>query len=200
MVKYFHFHTPNGDDYDAPLETHRCRANAKAGNRCKNRVTIGLSTCWQHTLSQKFLQIKTSTIPNAGDGLFARRGKIDDRTIVVFKSGNVVCQYNGEIISQQTLEDRYGDNTAPYGVELRGRKEDGALARGVGTLINHNPRKKNCRIATNRANRAQIIAIKNVKNGDELFVSYGRSYRFNEDVETSTNGRKYTVFNFLRCP
>ena len=138
--------------------------------------------------------MKTSTIPDAGDGLFARRGSVDDRTIV-FKSGDVICQYNGEIISQQTLEERYGDNTAPYGVELRaGRKEDGALARGVGTLINHYPRKKNCRIAVNRANRAQIIAIKNIKNGDELFVSYGRSYRFNEDgVETSTNGRKYTV-------
>ena len=196
MVKYFHFHTPDGDNFDAELETHRCRANSKAsGTRCKNRVTIGLSTCWQHTMSQKFLQIRTSTIEGAGDGLFVRRmGAQDDRTIVVFKAGDVICQYNGEIISQQTLEERYGDNTAPYGVELRaGRKEDGAVARGIGTLINHYPRKKNCRIAINRNNRAQIVATKNIRNGDELFVSYGRSYRFNEDVETSTNNRKYTV-------
>jgi len=194
-MKYFHFHTPDGDDFDAPLETHRCRANSKAsGTRCKNRVTIGLSTCWQHTLSQKFLQVKTSTIPEAGEGLFARKGPVDDRSIVVFKPGEVVCQYNGEIISQQTLESRYGQFTAPYGVELRaGRKEDGALSRGIGTLINHYPRKKNCRIAINRANRAQIISTKRIFNGDELYVSYGKSYRFNENVETSTNNRKYTV-------
>jgi len=194
MVKYFHFHTPDGNDFDAPLETRRCTANSKAGNRCKNRVTIGLSTCWQHTLSQKFLQVKTSTIPNAGDGLFARRGPEDDRSIVVFKPGEVVCQYNGEVTSQEILEERYSRNTAPYGVELRaGRKEDGALFRGIGTLINHNPRKQNCRIAVNRSNKAQIICLRTVRNGSELFVSYGRSYRFNEDVETSTNGRKYTV-------
>ena len=196
MVKYFHFHSPSGDDFDQPLDTVRCTASSKgSGNRCKNRVTIGLSTCWQHTLSQKFLQVKTSTIPNAGDGLFARKGPIDDRSIVVFKSGDVICQYNGEMISQQTLESRYGQFTAPYGVELRaGRKEDGALSRGIGTLINHYPRKKNCRIAINRANRAQIISMKTIKNGDELFVSYGRSYRFNEGgVETSTNNRKYAI-------
>jgi len=194
MVKYFHFHTPDGDDFDAPLETHRCRANSKAGDRCKNRVTIGLSTCWQHTLSQKFSQVKTSTIPEAGDGLFAREGPIDDRSIVVFKPGDVICQYNGEVISQENLEERYGGNTAPYAVLLNSnRREDGALARGVGTLINHNARKKNCRIAINRNDRAQIISIENIKNGGELFVSYGRSCRFDEDVETSTNGRKYTV-------
>ena len=146
-------------------------------------------------MSQKFLQIRTSTIEGAGDGLYARKGPIDDRSIVVFKAGDVVCQYNGEVISQENLEERYGSrNTAPYAVLLNSnRREDGALARGVGTLINHNVRKQNCRIAINRNNRAQIVATKNIRNGDELFVSYGRSYRFNEDVETSTNGRKYSV-------
>ena len=90
---------------------------------------------------------------------------------------------------------RYKEYTAPYGLQNRiDIFEDAAFKRGIGSIINHAPRKANCRISIGRNNRASIVATKNIKNGEELYMSYGKDYKLVEDgVRTSTNNNKYKV-------
>jgi hypothetical protein len=96
----------------------------------------------------------------------------------------------GEIINQQQLFHKYGQYTAPYGIQINANTyEDGARHRGVGSLINHKPvAQSNVRFSIGRDKKAYIVATKNIRNKAELYVSYGRGYRFNEQgVETPSN-------------
>ena len=67
---FFHFHT---DDFtfDKKLSSKFCKFIKSNGNRCRNRCVIGLDFCHIHTKNVLKLQIKKSTIENAGKGLFA---------------------------------------------------------------------------------------------------------------------------------
>ena len=63
---------------------------------------------------------------------------------VVFRKGEVVVYYGGDQCSEKTMNERYGEFTAPYGFEGGGKKGsktnyDGACNRGLGTLVNHKP-------------------------------------------------------------
>lgn len=49
----------------------------------------------------------------------------------------VICEYNSEIIDRNELIHRYNHHTAPYGIRIINRFEDGALVRGVAGLANH---------------------------------------------------------------
>ena len=190
MVKYFHFHAPN-KDWDAQLSSLQCRAANKDGSRCKRRVVIGLPLCFQHTSSVYHLKIKTSTISNAGLGLFAYDTTKADGA-VIFKDGDKICPYFGEVIDNEELEHRYGEYTAPYGIQIkRNLYEDTAAQRGIGSLINHKIRSRsNCKFSVYRDN-ISIKATKNIRNNQELFINYGAEYQFNEaGVHTSTNARK----------
>ena len=196
-MRYFHFHTddPDLDWFDAPLKSKQCEKHTKSGARCKKKVIIGAPICWQHLKSQMFLEVNNSTINGAGKGLFARKPSAPDNEII-FKKGDFIANYSGQIITQEELLRRYGDYTAPYGMELSKKSrliEDAALARGVGSLINHKPRGANVKFIRGRNNRVRLHATKNIKNNDELFTNYGREYRFNEPTRSSTNNSKYLV-------
>jgi SET domain-containing protein len=111
---------------------------------------------------------------------------------IVFRSGNRICPYFGEIINKAELDQRYGDHTAPYGIELSAdRFQDRAAQRGIGTLINHTTRAaSNCRFTNNRQ-FITITATKPIRNDQELLISYGNDYLFNEPgVRYSTNTRR----------
>jgi hypothetical protein len=197
MPKYFHFHIDSEEvvhHFDQPLETIQCQYIKENKEQCKNRVCIGQPYCWIHERIGKHLQIATSKIVNAGLGVFAYNGTDDDE--ILFKEGDPICPYYGEIINEQELISRYGDKTAPYGIQIKAHQiyEDGALKRGIGTLINHLPVKKNCRFSIAKNNTVNIVATKNIRNKQELYISYGRSYKINEtNVSTSTNQRKKAV-------
>ena len=140
-----------------------------------------------------FLEIADSTIQNAGKGLFARKPSATANAIV-FKPNEFIAYYDGQVINHQELLERYGQWTAPYGIKLHHNQyEDAALSRGVGSLINHSPRRANVRFSISANNKIKIIATKNIKNNAELFVNYGNEYNFNEPVSTSTNNRKWTA-------
>ena len=189
---YFHF---SDDDvkFDGKLESMQCEAVKVNGNRCNNKTVVGHNFCHVHRKHMLHLQIKDSTIPNANQGLFAY-GKQGE---VVFKKGQRICLYNGEVIDNDELLERYGLNTAPYGIKLHNKDgepqyEDAAISRGVGALVNHtrNNSKINAKLSINRENRAQIMAIKNIKAGQEIFVNYGNGYKFNEGI-SCTNRSKH---------
>jgi SET domain-containing protein len=174
------------------LETEQCVGHNKNGNRCKRKVTIGTPYCFQHLLSIKHLKIQKSKIPNAGNGLFALDKSKPDNAII-FKKGDKIIDYVGEIVTMRTLDERYGeDNTAPYAVEINKNKdkyEDSALVRGVASLSNQGNTKKqnNSKFGLNvREGKAILKAWKNIRNGEEILTDYGRDYTFDKNTSHKT--------------
>jgi SET domain-containing protein len=139
------------------------------------------------------LRVRPSTIPNAGKGLFAEDPLRADREII-FRVGDYIIDYTGESINENQLEERYGEYTGPYAIEVRGRSNqrgglfiDAAAERGVGSLINHRARSSanSVFVVDYRANRARLRAVRPIRNGDEIFVSYGNQYQMNEPGASS---------------
>ena len=107
---------------------------------------------------------------------------------IIFRTGTKIIACDGELVDSDTLEERYGDKTAPYGIHIiRDRFEDGALHRGVGTLVNQSPRanRTNARFGVSR-NRIVLFTTKNIRNGQEILVRYGNEYRFDENTQYAT--------------
>lgn len=216
MVKYFHYRMIDASQnliarFDGRLQSDQCREMI-AGNRrrCTKRCQIGLGFCWIHLLRDKKLRYKESTLQDPSGyfikGLFAFDKNIQpgDDT-VVFDASYTICLYDSEVISNYKLTRRYKKGSAPYGARMgtikndkRIRHEDGALFRGVGSLINHSI-DPNCQIfyydeESPRAGRCFIGAIKNIENNEELLVDYGSDFHFNEPREKySTNYKRLTL-------
>jgi photosystem II stability/assembly factor-like uncharacterized protein len=92
-------------DHGSRRECNRCEAIANNGNRCRVRTCKVGPNCWIHTKSQDGLQVKPSTIPEAGLGLFTARP---------FRNNQIVDVYRGQDVSQY-MEDHPNANL-PYGI------------------------------------------------------------------------------------
>ena len=177
--------------YETNLESEQCRHIKPNGEHCNRIVTIGVPLCSQHLMMTKHLKIQKSTIPKAGKGVFAFDPSKGPNTIIFRGSentGQLICMFDGEIITKAQLNRRYRKFTAPYAVEISdNRYEDAAKRRGVGSLINHSddPAKINCRLGI-RHHKIAIFATKNIKNNKELFCNYGEEYSFYESTHYST--------------
>ena len=174
--------------FEAALVSERCRGITKEGHRCKRMTVIGKGLCYNHLLKEKNLRIKQSTVRGLGKGLFALDNN-QSRDEIVFKKGEKIIEYGGEVLTSEELDDRYEDYTAPYGLEVNKSKniyEDGALERGIGTLCNHSVQKANARFSVNRNNKVSLVATKNIKNNSEIFIDYGTDYGFNEPTRHMT--------------
>ena len=134
--------------------------------------------------SLKHLKIQPSTIANTGKGLFAI-DKTKRPNAVLFHQNAVICEYNGEIIDRNELNQRYNYHTAPYAIRIhRNRFEDGALQRGIAGLANHKT-VENCNAVfrpfkANGKYHMRLVAIKPIRNGDEIFADYGDDYIFDD--------------------
>ena len=102
-------------------------------------------------------------------------------------------RYFGEVVTEQVLDQRYGaHHTAPYGVEASRRKnifEDAALERSAMACINHPTagHPANCKLTHNRERtQVKIRALRDIRNGEELFADYGEDYQFDEDTSHTT--------------
>ena len=170
------------------LKAVRCKEISPITHKqCRRRTVIGTGYCWQHLLMFYHLRIEPSTIKKGdksiGYGLFAA----GPPGPVVFRKGEVVVYYGGDKCSEKTMNDRYGEFTAPYGLEV-GKKGsevgyDGACDRGVGNLVNHKPDlKANTRFSVTTVDGEKIPCLrasKSIRANQELFVDYGREYRMN---------------------
>ena len=165
-----------GLDFQCQLECNRCTATTSKGTRCKNRVCIGVPTCHAHR-KDAGLKVKRSTIPNAGKGLFATKQ---------FKKGKPIGAYAGENISVAENNRRYGaddlDN-APYSLSARnmpGRILDSACSRSLMSLANSKRERKrnNAKFSQHMKGDGTInvISTKRIKDGDEIFIDYGKGY------------------------
>ena len=155
--------------------------------RCKRRCVIGSPYCTTHLAYKHHLKIKTSLIPNAGKGLFAVDPLSSDNNEILFHNGDTICQYKGKMIDHAELIQRYSNKTPPYVVGVSANAyEDGARIRGIGSIANKNPNHSNATISVYRG-RASLRATKNIKNGQEIYLSYGKQYKLNQPgVESIT--------------
>ena len=105
--------------------------------------------------------------------------------VAVFKRGQIICAYDGERISQHTLDTRYGPGdaaTAPYAIMKANVIEDAALHRGTGALANHSTGPlQNARLRWSRTrHRFELVAKRNIGHNVEILTDYGDQYEMNE--------------------
>ena len=178
--------------FDCYVNAYICQAINKNGARCKRTTTIGTPYCHTHLLHIKHLKVKESTIPNAGKGVFAIDLKKGNNEIV-FKKNETIAPYMGELLTNEDLQNRYDDYTAPYGIYVsKNQNRDAACDRGLGSLINHKPSaQSNVKFSVNPQNKTvSIKAKRNIRNGEELFANYGNEYNFDENTTYTTKMSK----------
>ena len=169
------------------LHCQRCQKLKPNGQRCKNRVCMGVPFCWVHNKQYYGLQIRDSQF---GKGLFATRN---------MPNGHWICPYVGEVITEACLNLRYpGHRTAPYAVNDTCQDIDSACRRGIAAMANGLFRGTRSRArAVHHAileyrhapfNTVWIRAIRDINIGEEIFVHYGSQYRLG-DYHITRRGR-----------
>ena len=171
-------------DYSCELQSRQCIAMTKKGERCKRRTRRQIPYCADHTRIILHVEIRPSTIPGAGFGLFALQD---------FEAGERILAYEGQLIDKDELLSRYGDETAPYAFKISENKYvDGACARGTASFINTNPGRNNAALRAFHGSKtlppgAFVKATKKIKAGKEIFVSYGADTRTYFGLEHKTD-------------
>ncbi len=187
MPYEFH-HSSDVNDFHCNLNCKRCEGVNKNGTQCKLQVCIGLPYCWRHLRSIYHLKVAESGIENAGKGVFA----YDPTKEIVFRKGDFICYYDGELINQDEINRRYSvhDITAPYAYKIGANSNtyiDAACERGIGGMFNFKPfvGKRNPNNAKGRkyGNKVKVIALKDIHNGHEIFLDYGIMYDVQENEE-----------------
>lgn len=123
------------------------------------------------------LSIKKSQLPFAGHGLWAEKD---------FKRGEVIVKYDGEYITWKECERRNTAQTGYGGYYLFITKKrcidaqysewaQGRYANDAAGLSRVEGLRNNARYEIINK-EAYIMASRNIKAGEEIFVSYGRSY------------------------
>lgn len=179
-----------GSYFTCPLQCEQCSFIIPGKHRlCRNKVCIGvddISYCSSHLRKVKHLRIRKSVIANAGRGLFADHISND----IVFKKGDRILKYVGEIVSRDVIFNRYGLYTAPYAILVSKKHDiyiDAACKRSVASLINHpiSPQRPNVKFINGR-HGIWIQALRHIKNGEELYVNYGTEYTLKQGFHTTT--------------
>jgi|GEM_PF-274486 len=125
------------------------------------------------------VQIKTSQIPKAGNGLFA---------LVEYKRGDIVCEYEGEMVTWAECEKRSKEGHEGYVFFIsKNRCVDAYFtpwafgryandARGIGRVKGL---RNNAQYEIKKRKGVQkvfIVATGNIHLGQEIFVHYGEDY------------------------
>ncbi|RYY54094.1 MAG: SET domain-containing protein [Chitinophagaceae bacterium] len=124
------------------------------------------------TIDQKSLQVKTSTIPGAGKGLFTK---------VFIPKDSFIIEYTGDIMPWKDVKHEWDNDyiyyvNAQHVINARHRKD--SIARYINDANGFSKIKgfsNNCfykKIGT----AVWVQAVKDIPARSELFVSYGRDY------------------------
>ena len=182
MPYEFRFWVNNQLEFRGRLKSLRCIEHNKDGHRCHNKCVFSEPICWYHLLHKSHLRILPSTIQGAGKGLFCMNPNRPDNA-VLFRKGQRIIYYYGEVITAHELTERYGEKTAPYGVAKANNSfEDAALMRSAGSTANMptGNRVPNARLSRNNQNQIVLMANRDIRNRQEIFVDYGDEYILNE--------------------
>lgn len=170
------------------MESNRCTYVKPNHQQCKRQVVIGAPYCFQHRKMKEHVEVKDSTIPQAGKGLFATDGT-DNPHHRVFAAHQTILDYDGLFTTKQAIDAKYGDHTAPYAIEVtKERVEDASKRRGEGSLINqaNTGHSNNVEMFVSPGTKdkpyrhTRIRTTKQIFNRDELFLDYGRDYLLHE--------------------
>lgn len=112
MPYLFRFKVNNETTFQCVLNSQQCEANGKNGRRCGRRCIIGAPLCASHLMYMMHLKIMPSQVPAVqafnGKGLFAY-DPTQPAGAVVFRVGDTICKYEGEILTDQQIDQRYGE-------------------------------------------------------------------------------------------
>lgn len=155
----------------------------RPGRRCKLKTCKYWPMCWIHTRKTLGILVKPSTIPGAGFGVFAQKP---------FRKNQIIAEYGPNIARLRLTKDQCRASPSHYLAALSGgRCVDSQSLKSYPTrYINDCPasskRRGHCRgtnakftIVARRAGRPERInvkATKNIRKGQEIFVSYGAGY------------------------
>lgn len=121
-----------------------------------------------------YLYVKTSQLPNSGNGLFT--------AIPIYKE-EVIAKFEGEIISAAEAKARVDKGIDKYFVNLLdGSTMDSMHVNCLAKYANdvkgsaNSIFKNNAKIALDDNDEVCLIASRNIKAGDEILCSYGKSY------------------------
>jgi hypothetical protein len=161
------------------MPTQRCTASTKTGGHCRALTRRG-QYCWNHLRAIDGLRIKASSVPGAGLGLFAEKD---------FPTGSHLTRYTGDY--RRTQDGRIGGY---YFLQLTNAKSIDAARTNTdsGRWANDargSPFEPNSELVTHPATGSgRLRATRNIKKGEEIFVSYGPRYW--ASVEGLGYGRK----------
>lgn len=138
-------------------------------------------------LLEKELEVKPSTIPGSGLGLFTK---------ILIPKGTLIIEYKGKITTWKEVKDDW-DNVYLYTVNsnhvIDASEQKKSLARYVNDAkgltrikgINNNAE------FVNRGLQVYILSKKNIEAGEEILVDYGNDYwntvRKNQKIEKLQN-------------
>ena len=182
MPYNFTFKEDDTARFSCPLVKGRCSfVNPRTDKRCERTQYLGFDVCWQHLRIKYKIRIAQTTLTGvSGKGLFAFNNT--NNKDIVFKPNENIITYRGQPVSADDLEQRYGNKTAPYAVMInKSSFIDAGCERGVGSFANNKARSKaNAKLSLNKG-VITLKATKKIRNGDEIFVSYGDVYRLKEE-------------------
>lgn len=150
--------------------TKQCAFVAPDGTRCRRLTTITHPYCAHHMRLVHGVEVRRSTIPGAGMGLFAVRHIPKD--VYLF-------DYDGDRLSVSEYTERYAElGFGPYAIELSpsviidAYRTDAGIARYICTY-HGSGRRPNVRYYST-GQRVEIWTIRPIEPGDELLADYGR--------------------------
>jgi len=156
--------TPSNYYSYALYEVQPCRY--KSG--CNKHANVYADLCSEHAVEVYGCEIKESTIPSAGHGLFA---------VQPFDEGDVIDLYEGKRLSETSNEFLpYGFHVKEHNCAIDAKSTQSCITR----YINNFPEKANCAFIRFKPNENLTLVTVNttrkIASGEELFINYGSEY------------------------
>ncbi len=118
-----------------------------------------------------YLYVETSGIPNSGKGLHT--------AIPIFKD-EIIARFKGEILTATEAQERVTQNKDQYFIAmLNGTMMDSANTPCFAKYANdarNSSFRNNATITLDENNTVCLIASRKIKQGEEIFCSYGEAY------------------------
>ena len=125
-------------------------------------------------LESDYLYVKTSQIPNSGNGLFTAVDIYKDEMIAVF---------TGDVLNDSQATERAGKGNDRYfimmpdGSTLDSMNSDCFAKYANDAFVNSETNfRNNSKIAFDDDGQVGLIALRKIKSGEEIFCGYGKVY------------------------
>jgi len=149
--------------------TRQCAYVDRDGERCRRLTTLTHPYCAHHTRVVHGVEVRASTIPGAGYGLFAARELPKD---------TLLFHYDGDRLSTEEYAERYSVlGFGPYAIELNKRtvidacRTDAGVARFI-CSYHGSGRKPNVEYYTT-GHCVEVWTLRTIKPEEELLADYG---------------------------